>query len=120
MDSQLTDWLLIASGALFLIQGVSWLAFSRLTMARIERDIRESGESRPAAWDGIGYRALSYARAIAFPIGFWNSKTDPLIDVMKVRQFATPFDRTLSRVFLISGYTFLVVVIVTAFQIGAW
>lgn len=120
MTDRLTDGLLVTCGVLFVIQGLCWLVFSRLTIARIERQIRQRGESRPAAWDGLGYRALSYARAIAFPVGFWNSKTDPLIDVMKVRQFSTPFDRTLSRVFLISGYTFLVVVLVTAFQIGAW
>lgn len=120
MADSFTDGLLVACGVLFIIQGACWVAFSRLTMARIERRIRQRGETRPTAWDGLGYRALSYARAIAFPIGFWNSKTDPLIDVMKVRQFATPLDRILSRVFLISGYTFLVVVIVTAFQIGAW
>ena len=120
MLNQLNDWLLVASGVLFVIQGVSWLIFSRLTMARIERELRQGGESRPAAWDGIGYRALSYARAIAFPIGFWNSETDPLIDVVKVRRFATRFDRTLSRVFLISGYTFLIVVLITAVRLGIW
>lgn len=118
--NQFTDWLLIASGILFVIQGISWLTFSRLTMARIEREIRQGGENRPAAWDGIGYRALSYARAIAFPLGFWNSKTDPLIDVIKVRKFATPFDRMLSRIFLFSGYAFLIVVLITAVRLGAW
>lgn len=120
MVNQLDEWLLIASGLLFVIQGICWLAFSRLTMARIEREITQNGSHRPAGWDSIGYRALSYARAIAFPVGLWNSKNDPLIDVEIVRKFANPFDRTLSRIFLISGYTFLIVVVITAFRLGAW
>ncbi|MBR9980398.1 MAG: hypothetical protein KFF50_05160 [Desulfatitalea sp.] len=83
---------------------LSWIFFARLTMARIEREMRADGLPRPASWDGIGYRALWYSHAMVLPIGIWNQPDDPLIDVPLVRRYAKRADIIRAWVFFVSMY----------------
>ncbi|WP_404362304.1 hypothetical protein [Marinobacter sp.] len=92
---------------LSMTMSVSWLLFARLSMARIERKMRSEGLPRPAAWDGLGLRALWYASAIAFPLGIFNQANDPFIDVPLVRKYATTFDRAVGWILMVSGFLFV-------------
>lgn len=98
-------------GILFFAMAFFWIGFARLTMARIEREMKRDGLTRPSAWDGVGYRALWYAYAIVLPVGDWNRRDDPFIDVPTVRSYAKPFDRKLGLLFMISGFLFLFLVL---------
>ena len=91
---------------------ISWIAFARVTMARIERQIKADGLPRPAQWDGVGYRVLWYLHAIIFPVGIWNRLDDPLIDVPLVRSYATQKDIMLGWVFCFSGWLFCLILII--------
>lgn len=97
---------------LFIVLAISWITFARLSMTGIERRLEDSGIARPCPWDGIGYRALWYAWAISVPIGTFNPRNDPSIDVPVVREFSTSFDRTLARIFVLSA------VVATVFILG--
>ena len=107
-------------GISFLSMAIAWIAFARFSMARIEREIREEGLSRPGSWDGVGARALWYSHAIVIPLGIWNFPNNPFFDVMTARRHAKPIDKTLGLVFLISGYTFVVVGLVGSFGLGLY
>ena len=109
------DWFYATFGIVFMVMAISWIAFARLTMARIERRMREDGLPRPAQWDGVGYRALWYASAIAFPVGIFNLPNDPLFDVLTVRKYATPRDRIMGWAVMINGLLFVIIVFLGAF-----
>ena len=98
------DIFFAAFGAIMMVTFISWILFARLTMARIEREMRNDGLPRPASWDGIGYRALWYSHAIVLPIGIWNQADDPLIDVPLVRRYATQADKLRGWIFFVSMY----------------
>lgn len=104
---------------LFIPMAFSWLGFARLSMARIEREMHRDGLPRPAYWDTMGVRVLWYATAIAFDSPRWHRADKPFIDVYTVRRYAKPFDRKLGLVFLISGYSFVVIFLVGSWLIGA-
>lgn len=89
---------------------ISWLLFARMSMARIERQMREDGLAQQAPWDGVGLRVLWYASAIAFPVGIFNPANDPLIDVPTVRRYATQKDRLLGWALMVSGFFSIVLV----------
>jgi|SRR5690625_691398 len=91
------------SGFLLAAMFASWLLFARLTMARIERDLKADGYPRPAPWDGVGGRALWYAWAIALPLGPWNPEDDPLINVKLVRRYANRSDKLRAWALFVSG-----------------
>ncbi|BFM05526.1 hypothetical protein [Halioxenophilus aromaticivorans] len=93
----------------FVLLAIFWIAFARISMARIERDIKRDLGTRPAKWDGIGARAVWYSHAIVVPLGKWNLPNDPLFAVELVRKYAKPKDKTLGLLFMISGYSFLIV-----------
>ena len=93
----------LAFGVIFMVMAISWIAFARLTMARIERQMCEDGLQRPAQWDGIGYRVIWYAYAIAVPVTILNSPNNPFFDGLTVKSYATHYDRIVGLVFLISG-----------------
>ena len=94
---------------------VIWITFARLTMARIEREIAKDGLPRPSSWDGIGARTVSYAYAIALPVGRANRPDNPLIDVLLVRRYATRRDVLLGRAFLVCGNIWITIVLT-----GGW
>lgn len=108
-------WFLFIGLALTFITFIAWIAFARLTMARIEREIIKDGLPRPSPWDGIGARTISYAYAIALPVGRANRPDNPLIDVLLVRRYATRKDVLLGRVLLIFANTGAAVLL-----IGGW
>ena len=97
----------IAFGITFVSFAIFWISFARVSMARIERDIKRDRGIRPAQWDGVGARALWYSHAIVVPLGIWNLPNDPFFDVETVRRYAKPIDKTLGLLFMISSYAFL-------------
>ena len=114
------DLYYIAIGVLFLAMAGTWIAFARLTMGRIERDMRRDGHGRPAPWDGIGFRALWYASAL---VSRWGGKydiDDPLIDKDSVRAYSTPADRKRAKVFLATTYSWAGVLLVGGIIFRIW
>ncbi len=88
-----TQWkdLIDFVGFLFLVSSlIAWLLFARLSMARIEREMKEEGIALPN-WDKrAGFRLVSYLRVI-----LWRpqpNKTLPLIDVPATLRLATRRD----------------------------
>ena len=63
------DWYYILFGLFASAMSFSWIAFARLTMARIEREMNRDGLTRPSSWDGLGLRVLWYLYAIVLPVG---------------------------------------------------
>ena len=98
----------------FVLLAIFWIAFARISMARIEREIKRDQGTRPAKWDGIGARAVWYSHAIVVPLGKWNLPNDPFFAVETVRKYAKPKDKTLGLLFMISGYSFLII------GLGGW
>jgi hypothetical protein len=101
----------LAFGVTFVLLAIFWIAFARISMARIEREIKRDLGTRPAKWDGIGARAVWYSHAIVVPLGKWNLSNDPFFAVELVRKYAKPQDKTLGLLFMISSYSFLIIVI---------
>lgn len=91
----------------FLATAIAWIAFARLTMGRIEREIIRDGLPRPSRWDGVGARAPGYAFSIACPGHGWDAPGNPLIDASLVRRYATNADRTRAWFFIATGGLFL-------------
>ncbi len=86
---------------------ISTLVFGRLSMAAIEKRIKQDGQPRPCPWDGPGARIIWYAYAIGLPISRLNRADDPMIDVGLVRKYATSADRFRAIVLLVFGNLFL-------------
>ncbi|MEJ2669829.1 MAG: hypothetical protein P8077_06105 [Gammaproteobacteria bacterium] len=99
-----------SGGIAFIFTAISWISFARLSMARMERDMKADGLPRPCPWDGPGVRVLWIARAISVPVGWFNSAGDPSIDVLTVRKYATANDKKRAIAVMISGYSFVLVV----------
>lgn len=106
-------WFLFIGLSLTFITCSTWIAFARLTMARIEREIIKDGLPRPSSWDGIGARTVSYAYAIALPVSRANRPDNPLIDVLLVRRYATRRDILLGRAFLVCGNIWITIVLIS-------
>jgi hypothetical protein len=98
----------------FILLAIFWIAFARISMSRIEREIVRDTGVRPASWDGVGARAHWYSHAIVVPLGNWNLPNNPLFNVKEVRKYAKPIDKTLGLLFMISSYLSLAVLI------GGW
>ncbi|WP_341936431.1 hypothetical protein [Marinimicrobium sp. C2-29] len=85
----------------------SWLGFARLTMARIEKQMKAEGKPRPCPWDGPGGRVVLYAYAIVLPQKLAKRIHVQLIDAPLIRRYALPKDRWLAFVLVISGSTMI-------------
>ncbi|MEJ2680174.1 MAG: hypothetical protein P8144_01500 [Gammaproteobacteria bacterium] len=111
MNSELTETIISIAGiGSFLVMGISWISFARISMTAIEKRMAADGLPRPCLWDGVGARAIWIAAAISFPLGsFLNPSWNPSIDAATVRRYATQFDRRLGLVFTLSMYTGLAV-----------
>ena len=84
---------------------ISWISFARISMTRMEHEMKADGLPRPCSWDGIGARAVWMAWVIAIPIGPFNLINDPSIDVPTVRKYANATDRKLAIALMISLYS---------------
>lgn len=118
MDSKPSDqeiFFLFTFLFIFLGMAVSWISFARISMARIERDMKRDGLPRPAPWDGVGARALWYATAIVLPVGNWNLPNDPFFDNLTVRRYAKPIDKTIGLALIVTALAGIFLVLV-----GAW
>src|SRR5690554_2008907 len=108
-------WLFWITGPVMITMFISWLIFRRLTMGRIERQIKADGLPRPCPWDGPGARIMWYAYAIALPVGRLNRVDDPFINVPLVRSYATRGDAVRGWMLIISGMLFGVIATVSWF-----
>jgi hypothetical protein len=109
---------LLSTGISFLIMAVVWVAFARISMARIEKTMVQDGLNRPCPWDGLGGRAVWYAFAVGLPVGPLNPRNDPLIDVPLVREYARPLDRRLGLALVVSSLSFLLIGLSGKFVFG--
>ena len=100
---------------LFFAMAIAWIAFARLTMARIERDMQRDGLVRPSRWDGVGARIPGYAITIACPMDGWNDPGNPIIDVEPVLRYATAADRKRAWAFIVTTALFAFVLLVGGF-----
>lgn len=106
-----SDLYLVFFGIGFLLFAVSILLFGRYTVARIERELRQEGRSRPSSWDSTGLRLFWYASAIVLPVGFMNEKHQPFVDVELVRAHAGSADRVRGWAVELTGLFMLIVVV---------
>lgn len=100
------DWFFLVTLIVGLTAFTSWLAFGRLTMARIDRAIKRSGLPRPCQWDGPGARIILYAYAVALPSRLSNRIDTRLVDASVIRRFSRPSDR-LGGLILVASSTSL-------------
>ncbi len=84
----------------------AWLAFARLSMARIKQQLKTEGIADPVSWDGISGGIVFFAHAIALPERF-ALKINRLIDVKLVRSHAHSKDQLLASLFLLSADTWI-------------
>lgn len=111
----MSNWYLLLVSILFVLSAVTWIAFGRVTMGRIERELKKDGVPRPASWDALGYRIFSYAWALVFSEERWKASNDFLLDANLVRQYARPVDRVLGSLFIIATHLGALVVFVGMF-----
>ena len=111
MSKELELWFTLLFFGLFIVMAITWIAFARLSMARIERSIKGDGLPDGFQWDGVGGRIVFYALAIVLPPKM-AMRINQLIDVELVRKYATPRDWALGFSFLISGNTWIFITIV--------
>jgi hypothetical protein len=93
-----------------------WLAFARLSMARIKKQLKSEGVTGFVPWDGISGGIVFFAYAIALPERF-ALKINRLIDVELIRAHARRKDQVLASLFLLIADTWIVVSLV-AFIFG--
>lgn len=111
----MSDWFLLLVSVFFVLSAVAWVAFGRLTMGRIEKELKSEGIPRPASWDVVGYRILSYAWALVLSERRWKASDDFLLDVGLVRRYARPVDRVLCVLFIATTHGGALVVFVSLF-----
>lgn len=87
---------------------ITWIAFARLSMARIERALKADGADQGFHWDSLGGRIVFYALAIALPEKIAH-RIDRLIDVSLVRSYSTKKDWILGTAFLLAGDIWIIV-----------
>ena len=105
------DWFMLFAGIVMILAFVSTLAFGRMTVAPIEKKIKQDGHSLPCPWYGPGARLIWYAYAIAIPVGRLNRADNPLINVAMVRNYASNADRIRAIAMVVSCYGTIVVTI---------
>jgi hypothetical protein len=81
---------------------VTWIAFARLSMSRIERAMRKDGLIDTFTWDGLGGRIVFFALAIVLPVKLAH-RINALIDVAAVRKYSSNIDWFLGFLFLACG-----------------
>lgn len=118
MSKEMTLWYTIILFSLFLFMAIAWLIFARLTMHRIELQMKNDNIPDSFLWDGIGGRIFFYAFAIAFPVGL-AKRMNQLIDVSLVRSYSNEADMYRGIIFLIATFGCTVVTLI-GILIGAY
>jgi len=108
----MNSWYFWAFGSLMITTFAAWLVFARFSMARIERLFEQDGLPRPCQWDGPGARIVLYAYAIALPRRIAERLAPRLIDVPRVRHYASAGDSYRALMFLISTHAFVLLILV--------
>ncbi len=106
---------LLLVSALFVLSACAWIAFGRVTMGRIEKQLKSEGIPRPASWDIFGYRIFSYAWAVVFPEERWKASKDFLLDANLIRRYARPVDRVLGILFIATTHSGALIVFLSIF-----
>ena len=103
--------LLILGGISFLIFGISWICFARISMSYIEREMKKEGKE-PPQWDGMGARIVGYAIAIVLPAGVLKNYI--LVDAEAAKRLSRPLDRKLAVWYLVAGFVGTVIVLIAS------
>ena len=112
------DWFYLCEIVLFILTAITWITFARLSMARIERDMKKDGIPESFVWDGIGGRIFFYSYAIAFPEKV-AKRFNRLIDVSLVRRYSNNGDWLRGVMFLATTYTWIIFTFL-GIVIGIW
>lgn len=111
MSKEATFWYTILLFSSFMIMAIAWITFARLSMARIERDVKKDGHPDTFQWDGLGGRIFFYAFAIVFSESK-AKRINKLINVSLVRSYATHGDWLRGLIFMIASNTCILVTFV--------
>ena len=111
MSKDATFWYTVLLFSSFILMGIAWITFARLTMARIERDIKKGGLSASFLWDGLGGRIVFYALAIVLSTNK-AQRINQLIDVSLVRKYANRGDWHRGLIFLLTSNCCLILIFV--------
>jgi len=107
----MSRWFFWSFGAGTMATFISWLVFARLSMARIERDMKRDKLTDMFAWDGVGGRIIFYAYAIVLPERIGKRIDGLLIDALLVRKYSNCADRIRGFVFLMATNIWLLIVL---------
>jgi len=107
----MSRWFFWSFGTGMMATFISWLIFARLSMSRIERDMKRDKLADMFAWDGIGGRIIFYAYAIVLPERMATRIDGRLIDALLVRKYANYADRIRGFVFLMATNIWLLIVL---------
>lgn len=102
MSKEATFWYTILLFSSFIVMAVAWITFARLSMARIEHDVKKDGHPNTFQWDGLGGRVFFYAFAIVFSVNKAN-RINRLINVSLVRSYANYGDWLRGLIFIIAS-----------------
>jgi|SRR5690606_21424799 len=101
------DWFYLSFIILFILAAITWIIFARLSMARIESEIKND----KFLWDGTGGRIIFYAYAIALPEKMARRIDERLIDASLVRKYATRADWMRGISFLIASNIWILLIL---------
>jgi hypothetical protein len=104
-------WFVVLFVNLFIAMAITWILFARLSMARIERQMKQDNRLIGFEWDGIGSRIFLYAFAIVFSDAR-AKRIDRLINVSLVRSYSTHGDWLRGLFFLIASNVWAAVIFI--------
>lgn len=102
----MTDWYLVIFGTTAIMTCITWLVFSRFTMARIEKTLKINGHDVGFSWDSLGARAIIYAFVIIIG-GKYAKNLEKIANVQLIKKHSTHFDWWLSLLFTITIYLWI-------------
>jgi hypothetical protein len=97
-----------------LVMLISTFVFSRTTVKRIDQILKDEGISL-CPWDGVGFKAIVVAQAIAFNGTFFSSSKNSLVDSAAVNRHATARDKRMALVVCISSTTLIVLAVLDTY-----
>lgn len=107
------DWIYGLFGICMISSFVLWLVFTRFTMARIEKQIKQDQLNPGFSWDGVGGRTLLYAYALLTSERH-AVRMGKLVDVRLIKLYANRADWWLALLFIACINTWILVILLVA------
>jgi hypothetical protein len=104
MNHFLEHWVFFVSFPVFIVTAVSLIAFRRISVSHIEREMLKAGAQMPS-WDGLmGLRIAMYAITIARGRAHYSN----FVDTKSIIKHSRRVDLFWARFFLLSSFVLIV------------